>query len=479
MTDVEALRAAIRSSMPAIRTDLERLVRIPSVSARGFDPAAVARSADAVRDVLAASGFDARVLEVERGHPAVLGTIPAPPGAPTVLLYAHHDVQPPGPDDLWATPPFEPTERDGRLYGRGTADDKAGVAVHAAAVRAFGGRPPVGVTVFIEGEEEAGSENLAGFLSTYRDELRADALILADVANWRVGQPSLTVSLRGVAGCSIEVRTLHHAVHSGMYGGPLPDAITVLARTLATLHDEHGTVAVPGLRSGEADPLDLSDEELRRDAGAVDGLRLMGEGTLTGRLWTKPAVSVLAVDAPSIEDASNQIVPVARAVVSLRVAPGEDPDLALAALMDHLRSNVPWGAEVTLTPLGAGAPFQVNADGPAYDAIRRAFRDAFDVESVDIGSGGSIPFLSAFADAFPGAALLLLGVEDPASNAHSENESLHLGDFEKACLSEALFLAYFGLESTNGGRTISASPRRPRTSTSTRSPMENRSRGDT
>jgi acetylornithine deacetylase/succinyl-diaminopimelate desuccinylase-like protein len=450
MVDVEALRAAVRSSMPGVRADLERLIRIPSVSARGFDPGPVRRSAEAVREMLASAGFDARVLEVDRGHPAVLGTIPAPPGAPTVLLYAHHDVQPPGSDDLWTTPPFEPTERDGRLYGRGTADDKAGVAVHAAAVLAWGGRPPVGVTAFIEGEEEAGSENLPGFLSTYRDELRADAVILADVSNWRVGQPSLTVSLRGVGACMVEVRTLSHAVHSGMYGGPFPDAITVLARTLAALHDDRGNVAVAGLASGEADPLDLNEDELRRDAGAVDGLRLIGEGTLTGRLWAKPAVSVLAVDAPPIKDASNQIVPVARAMVSLRIAPGDDPDAALAALTDHLRSNVPWGAEVTVTPQGAGPPFRVNADGPAYDAIRRAFRDAFGVDPVDIGSGGSIPFLAAFADAFPNAALLLLGVEDPSSNAHSENESLHLGDLERACLSEALFLAYLAEAAPTG-----------------------------
>jgi acetylornithine deacetylase/succinyl-diaminopimelate desuccinylase-like protein len=227
-----------------------------------------------------------------------------------------------------------------------------------------------------------------------------------------------------------------------MFGGPIPDAITCLARLLATLHDDRGTVAVPGLLGAEADPLDLTEEELRRDAGAVRSLRLTGEGSLTSRLWTKPAVAVLAVDAPAVADVSNQIVPVARAVVSLRVAPGQDADGALAALISHLESNAPWGARVTATPLHTGQPFRVNSAGPTYEAIRRAFADAYGVPSLDVGSGGSIPFLASFAEAYPDAALLLLGVEDPASNAHSENESLHLGDFERACVAEALFLGY-------------------------------------
>ncbi len=443
MGRVEAMRDVVRALMPGLRGDLERLVRIPSVSASGFDPAQVRASAEATRDILAAAGMEARVLEPsEAGHPAVLATLRAPEGAPTVLLYAHHDVQPPGPDALWASPPFEPTERDGRLFGRAAADDKAGIMVHAAAVRAWSGRPPIGVTVFVEGEEEAGSANLPGFLAANADELRADAVVLADVANWRAGQPSLTTSLRGLAACTVEVRTLEHAVHSGMYGGPFPDAITCLARLLATLHDERGNVAVPGLVGGDADPLDLTEEELRRDAGAVSSLRLTGEGSLTSRLWTKPAVAVLAIDAPAVAEVSNQIVPVARAVVSLRVAPGQDADDALRALVEHLEANVPWGARATVEPLHTGQPFRVDASGAAHDAMRRAFAQAYGSAPLDIGSGGSIPFLASFAEAYPDAALLLLGVEDPSSNAHSENESLNLGDFEKACVAEALFLGF-------------------------------------
>jgi acetylornithine deacetylase/succinyl-diaminopimelate desuccinylase-like protein len=440
--DTLALRQRLAAAMPGVRADLERLLRIPSVSAEGFDPENVRRSADATEEILRASGAQTRLLHVEGAHPAVLGTVPGPAGGPTVLLYAHHDVQPPGPEDLWSSGPFEPAEREGRLYGRGAADDKAGVLAHAAALRAWEGRPPVAVTVLIEGEEETGSKNLPRFLTAYGDLLQADAVVLADSSNWRLGQPALTTSLRGLVDCVIEVRTLDHAVHSGEYGGPLPDALTVLARTLATLHDERGNVAVPGLVSGPSDPLDMTEEELRRYAGARPGVELLGDGHLTERLWTKPAVDVLGIDAPTVQESTNQLVPSARARVSLRLAPGDDPDRAMGALVEHLRAGVPWGAEAQITPGSGGRPYRVRAEGPVYDAIRRAFADAWGRPPVDIGAGGSIPFVAAFAELFPDAALLLTGVEDPETNAHSENESLHLGEFERVCLAEALFLGY-------------------------------------
>jgi acetylornithine deacetylase/succinyl-diaminopimelate desuccinylase-like protein len=428
--------------MPGIRENLDRLVRIPSISAEGYDPANVRRSAEEVRDLLEEAGAEVRVAGAEDGHPAVIGQAAGPEGAPTVLLYAHHDVQPTGPEELWHTPPFEPVERDGRLFGRGTADDKAGVAVHLAALRAWGGRAPVGVVLFIEGEEEVGSENLPRYLAENRDLLRADAVILADCANWRVGEPALTTSLRGIVGCTIEVRTLDHAVHSGMFGGVIPDALSALSRTLASLHDDRGRVAVPGLLSGAADPLDMTEDELRTAAGVRPGVELIGEGSLTERMWTGPAVSVLGIDAPQVKESSGQLVPSARARVSMRVAPGEDVDRALRKLIAHLEANVPWGAEFRVAETFTGAPYEVAAKGPVYEAIRRAFADVWGKEPVDCGSGGSIPFVAAFAEAFPQAALLLTGVEDPATNAHSENESLHLADFVKACLAVALFFAY-------------------------------------
>ena len=436
------LRERVRRVMPGVRTDLERLVRIPSVSAKTYPQEPLERSAECVAEILATSGVAARVLRHPGARPAVVGHVAGPPRAKRVLLYAHHDVQPPGSDADWTSPPFEPAEREGRLYGRGVADDKAGVLAHAAALAVWDGKPPVGVSFFIEGEEESGSDHLRLFLEAERELLRADAVVIADGGNWRIGQPALTTSLRGGMRAVLEVRTLDHAVHSGEYGGLFPDAITVLARVLATLHDDEGRVAVPGLVHGDADPLDLTEAELREYTGARPGLRLMGEGTLTARLWMQPAIAVLAVDAPPVREAANRIVPVARAKIGLRVPPGQDTRAAMRALTDHLLSHVPWGAEARVMPESIGEPFVTQLEGRAYQGMRRALAAAWGVPAVDIGTGGSIPFLAHFAEVFPGAELLVTGVGDPASNAHSEDESLHLGDFERACLAEALFFDF-------------------------------------
>jgi acetylornithine deacetylase/succinyl-diaminopimelate desuccinylase-like protein len=439
---INALPAKIDQLMPDVRAHLEELVRIPSVSFEGFDPSNVRRSADATLKLLADAGMETQLLEVEGAHPAVLGRIPAPDGAPTVLLYAHHDVQPQGPESLWSSKPFDPVERGGRLFGRGSGDDKSGIVIHEAAIRAWDGRPPVGVTVFVEGEEESSSEHLPEFLSRYRDLIRADAVILADSGNWRTGEPALTISLRGIVAVFVEVRTLDHAVHSGEYGGPVPDALTVLAKTLAALHDDEGRPAVPGLVSGPADPLDLTEDEVREWTGLRPGVRLIGEGSLTERFWTRAAIDVLGIDAPTTVEAANRLVPWAKAKVSMRIPPGQDPEAAQAALIKHLESSVPWGADVTVTPEGLGAPYALKADGPAFDAMRRAMKDAFGRDPVDMGAGGSIPFLASFAETFPEAALLLTGAMDPKTNAHSENESVDLEDLRKSCLAEALFLGY-------------------------------------
>ncbi|HEV3475332.1 MAG TPA: dipeptidase [Actinomycetota bacterium] len=444
------LRAAVDDAFPKVRQDLDRLVRIPSVSAPGFDPGHVHASAEATAEILEAAGLGGvRLLEIEGPgagtegtHPAVFGEHPAPAGAPTVLLYAHHDVQPPGDEADWDSPPFEPTERDGRLFGRGACDDKAGVVLHQSSLMVHDGRPPVGVKVFIEGEEEVGSPNLPDFLERYGEELRADVFVLADATNWRAGVPGLTTRLRGLVDCEVEVRTLDHAVHSGMYGGPFPDALSALSRLLATLHDDRGNVAVEGLASGPADPLDLTEAELREQAGALPGVELIGEGAITERLWTRPAVSVLAIDAPRVGEASNTLVPVARAKVSLRLAPGDDPDRAMEALVKHLEANAPWGARVTVRPGAAAWPYAVRAEGAVFDAARSAFAEAWGADPVDMGAGGTIPFVKAFAEAYPDAAILLTGVEDPDGRAHGANESLLLDDFRKACLAQALLLEH-------------------------------------
>ncbi len=423
--------------------ELDRLVRIPSVSAPGFDPAHVRASADASAEVLAAAGCTgARLLELDGAHPAVFAESRGPVGSPTVLLYSHHDVQPPGREGDWETPPFEPVERGGRMYGRGTSDDKCGVVMHAAVVRAFDGRPPVNVKVVVEGEEEIGSAHLAEFLGAYGDLLATDVLVLADSGNWKLGVPALTTSLRGLVDCVVEVRTLDHAVHSGMFGGPVPDALSALARVLAALHDDAGDVAVPGLTTGPEPDIEEREEDFRATASLRPGVRLIGEGSITERTWMRPAVSVLGIDAPTIAESSNQLVPVARARVSLRLAPGQDPVKALDALVAHVEASAPWGAEARVTRGSAAEPFQVQATTPAHDAARRAFREAWGTDSVDMGMGGTIPLVAAFSEAYPEAALLLTGAADPDCRAHGENESVHLGELERSCVAEALLLSY-------------------------------------
>ncbi|MCW2654535.1 MAG: dapE 2 [Mycobacterium sp.] len=431
----------VRDVLPSVRRDLEDLVRIESVWADPGRRSEVQRSAQAVAALLSAAGFDDVQIVAEGGAPAVIARHPAPPGAPTVLLYAHHDVQPEGEHGQWASPPFEPTERNGRLYGRGAADDKAGVATHLAAFRAHGGRPPVGVTVFVEGEEESGSPSLGRLLAAHRDTLAADVIVIADSDNWSTDVPALTVSLRGLADCVVEVATLDHGLHSGMWGGVVPDALSVLVRLLASLHDDEGNVAVEGLREATASEVDHAPGWVRAESGMLEGVREIGTGSLAQRLWAKPAITVIGIDATPIAASSNTLIPRARAKVSMRVAPGGDAKAHLEALTRHLEQHAPWGAHVTVTPGDIGQPYEIDAAGPVYEAARAAFRHAWGNEPVDMGQGGSIPFIAAFAETFPDAEILVTGVEDPGAQAHSVDESLHLGVLERAATAEALLLA--------------------------------------
>src|SRR3954469_12442883 len=320
----DELRAAIARELPGVRADLERLVRIPSIAFDGFDHSHVERSAEAVAELLSGCGLDTQIVR-GAGQPAVIGRKAAPAGAPTVLLYAHHDVQPVGDLSLWASDPFEPVERDGRLYGRGAADDKAGVMAHVAALRAWGDDLPVGVVVFVEGEEEYGSDSLNDIIAAHTDELRSDVIVIADSGNWDIGQPALTTSLRGLVNLFAEVKVLKSAVHSGMFGGAVPDALTALAKLLATLHDDDGEVAVDGLVGREGASVDYPEDRFRHEAGLLDGVRLIGRGSITDRAWTKPSVSVLGIDAPPTNAAANALQPSAKAKISVRLAPGDDP----------------------------------------------------------------------------------------------------------------------------------------------------------
>jgi acetylornithine deacetylase/succinyl-diaminopimelate desuccinylase-like protein len=427
--------------LPSVRRDLEDLVRIESVWADPARRGEVRRSAQAVATLLSDAGFSDVQIVSEDGAPAVIARHPAPPGAPTVLLYAHHDVQPEGDHAAWVSPPFDPTERDGRLYGRGAADDKAGIATHLAAFRAHDGQPPVGVTVFVEGEEESGSPSLGRLLAAHRDELAADVIVIADSDNWSADVPALTVSLRGLADCVVEVATLDHGLHSGMWGGVVPDALMVLVRLLATLHDDNGNVAVAGLYEATVSEVDRSPDWVREESGMLDKVQEIGTGSVAQRLWAKPAITVIGIDTTGIASASNTLIPRARAKVSLRVAPGGDARQHLDALTRHLQDHVPWGAQVTVIPGDVGQPYAIDTTGEVYDAALGAFRDGWAADPVLMGQGGSIPFIAEFAQTFPDAKILVTGVEDPAAQAHSVNESLHLGVLERAATAEALLLA--------------------------------------
>jgi len=371
-------------------------------------------------------------------------------GKPTVLLYAHHDVQPPGDPALWESEPFTAVEREGRLYGRGAADDKAGIMAHVAAyaavTRVLGDQFGLGVTLFFEGEEEAGSPTFRTFLETHQELLRADVIVVADSSNWKVGVPALTTSLRGLIDGTIEVQVLEHAVHSGMYGGPVLDAPTLLSRLIATLHDDEGSVAIDGLVGFDEATVDLTEAEYRADASVLDGVKLAGSGSIASRMWTKPALSIIGFDAPAVDVASNTLVPRARAKFSLRLAPGQVPAEAMEAVRRHVEANAPFGAKVVFTPGESGNAYLTDRGSAAAAYAMWALGESWGVPAVEMGIGGSIPFISDLTELYPEAQILVTGVEDPDSRAHSANESLHIGDFRNAIVAEALLLARLNSE---------------------------------
>jgi cysteinylglycine-S-conjugate dipeptidase len=444
------LRERIAADMPRTTAELGRLVRIPSMGYPGYDPADVRASAEATRDVLRDAGVEnARLLELDGGHPAVYGDIPGPPGGPTVLLYAHHDVQPEGPVDEWDTPPFEPVVKDGRMYGRGAADDKSGIVVHASAIRALiaDGDLPVTVKVVVEGEEECSTEHLPALVEGNAELLRADVAVIADGGNYRNGVPTLNSSIRGVTDIVVQVRVLPRAQHSGAFGGPIPDAITALSRIIASLHDDRGDVAIDGLDRFEWEGTQIPEDEFREESGVLDQVELIGSGTLADRLMAGPAVAVLGIDAPAIAGSSNQIVPVARARVSLRIAPGDDPVAARQTLVRHLRDHAPWGVEVTFegdTGFEAGHGYIVDTSAPASRLAIAALEQAYGRDAMELGSGGSIPLVPMLTKTFPGIEVLIWGAMDDRSLIHSVNESVDLAEVERIALAEALFLRDLG-----------------------------------
>jgi cysteinylglycine-S-conjugate dipeptidase len=445
-TDVDLALAHHEKNAAIYLDELRRLVRIPSVSFPGFPALEVMRSAEAVSELLRRRGLEkVEVVRLEGVHPYVVAERIEDPAAPTVLLYAHHDVQPAGVPELWRSPPFEPAEREGRLYGRGTADDKAGILVHAAAIDSWvrgARRLPLNVKMIVEGEEEIGSEHLPQFLERMRSRLSADAMVLTDTGNVDVGVPSVTVALRGLVTVDVEVRALEQSVHSGMWGGPLPDPAMALAKMLAGLVDAEGRIAIPGItdrvrpltreQRAAIEALPVTVEDLRRQARLRPGVKLLGEGHPLEVNWWQPALTVNAIQASSRRDARNIINDAAWARVGIRIVADMDPQEVREGLQGALAAAVPWGLEVTFGGEVSGRAWSTDVSHPAFAAAFRALEKGFGRPAVAIGCGGSIGFVEPFARALGGVPALLIGVEDPASNAHSENESLHLGDFRKA-----------------------------------------------
>ena len=457
MITAAALRSAVHDSFETIVSDLTELVSIPSVSASSHDQAQVRRSAEHVAGLLRGAGLQAEVLAVRgpdgvMGRPAVLAHREGPAGSAHVLLYAHHDVQPVGDPSAWAqADPFAAERRGERLFGRGAADDGAGVITHVHALRTLaelgGGELPCSVTVFVEGEEEVGSPSFGAFLDAHRERLAADVIVVADSSNWKVGVPALTTSLRGVVQVDVRLDVLDHALHSGQYGGPVLDAVTSMCRLVATLHDRRGDVAVAGLVSRPQAAPDFpgySEADFRADAGVLDGVELVGTGDLTARLWTKPTLTVIGMDVTPLELAGNVLAPSCTARLSMRIAPGQDPAAAMEALRSHLEARAPFGARLTVRQGEAGPAFDGSSDSPAGHAAHWALTTAFGRDCVDIGQGGSIPFIATLQETFPDAQVLVTGIEDPDTRAHSEDESMHLGDLERIVTGEALLLARLG-----------------------------------
>ena len=448
---LEKASEAVKKQFPEALENLKDLVRIPGIAWEAFDAKQLEKSAEAVKSLFEELGVFEKVEILRAGYgdslvgaPAIVATRKAKNSRPTVLLYAHHDVQPPGDDALWESTPFEPEIRNGRMYGRGAADDKAGIIAHFASIKLLseiaGADFDLGLSIFIEGEEEAGSPSFATFLEDHKDQLEGDVIVVADSGNWSTTVPAITTTLRGLASIEFEVRTLDHAVHSGMYGGAVPDAMLALVKILGSMWDENGSVTISGLFSAENSNLDYSEAQLRADSGLLSSTSPIGTGPILSRIWTKPALTLIGLDYPTVALSSNTLVPSVRAKLSLRIAPGDDPERALEALKGHILAHNTLGAEITFGAVELGKPFSLGESGWAKTLAEQSLSLAFGEKSVDIGIGGSIPFIADLERVFPKAQVLVTGVEDPDSRAHSPNESLHLEGFQSAILAQLLFL---------------------------------------
>ncbi|MFI9331500.1 dipeptidase [Kitasatospora sp. NPDC052868] len=443
----QPLADAVRSLMDRARTDLAELVAFPSVAdPRQFPVEECRKAAHWVADAFTAEGLtNVQLLDTPDGTQSVYAELAGPEGAPTVLLYSHYDVQPPLDEKGWLSPAFELTERDGRWYGRGAADCKGNILMHLTALRAlrqvYGDAYPVSLKIIVEGSEEQGTGGLEQYAEAHPELLTADAIIIGDTGNFAPGLPTVTASLRGMTTVEVTITTLAGNLHSGAFGGAAPDALQALVKVLASLHDEHGDVAVAGLVNDQSwTGVQYTDEQFRADAKVLDGVRLTGTGTIADRLWARPAVTVLGIDAPPVIGATSSVQASAKALVSLRVPPGTDTAAAQEALVAHLEAQVPFGAQIRIERQGNGAPFSADTSGPAYEAMGEAMEQAFGTPMVASGEGGSIPLCNTLRSLYPQAEIVLIGVEDPTTQIHAVNESVDPQELERMALTEALFL---------------------------------------
>ncbi|GCE39943.1 Catalyzes the cleavage of p-aminobenzoyl-glutamate to p-aminobenzoate and glutamate, subunit A [Rhodococcus wratislaviensis] len=442
----DEIRSKVAALMPTARDELAELVAMRSVAdPRQFPPEECVRAAEWVKDAFAGAGIgQVELIETSDGSHAVVGHQPAPDGAPTVLLYCHYDVQPPGDEKLWHTDPFTLTERDGRWYGRGAADCKGNIVMHLLALRALGTPFPVGIRIVAEGSEEMGTGGLENLVEARPELFDADMILVVDTGNAAVGRPTVTTTLRGIANVVVHVETLAGEVHSGMYGGPAPDALAALVRMLATLRDADGNTVVDGLESDQTwSGVDYPEAQFRTDAGVLDSVGLAGSGSVADAVWARPALTILGIDCPPVVGSAAAIAPRAAARLNLRVPPGMDPQRAQDALAAHLQNAAPWNARVTVEREAVGSPFRATTDGPGYAALGAAMEEAFGNDLGTAGQGGSIPLCNVFSAMIPAAEIALIGVEEPRCLIHAPNESVDPSEIENLAVAEALFLQRF------------------------------------
>ncbi|MEU4519271.1 dipeptidase [Amycolatopsis sp. NPDC024027] len=444
------LRKRVGELMPRAREDLATLVAMRSVAdPRQFPAADCRRAAGWVADAFAGAGFATRLADTPDGSQAVVGSRSCRrPGAPTVLLYAHYDVQPPLGDDEWRTPPFRLTEVDGRWYGRGAADCKGNILMHLTALRALGDDLPVHLKLVVEGSEEQGTGGLEAFVPEHADLLRADTILVADTGNVAVGQPAVTVSLRGMVNVVVSVEALSSELHSGMFGGPAPDALAALVSVLATLRDDAGDTTVDGLpNDGRWSGAPYPAEQFRADAGLSPGAVLLGSGEVADTLWARSTATVLGIDCPPVVGSAAAVTPRARARLNLRIPPGVEPAGAARALTGHLLAAAPWGVRLSVEVEATGHPFRMATGGPAYRGMAAAMQSAYGRPMTQLGQGGSIPLCTVLAETYPGAEILLIGVEEPQARIHAPNESVAPEEIAAMALTEALFLRGYAVGS--------------------------------